>query len=110
MRVASVVKEAAHRDHVVRSRRKPKVSVSRADRVGCQVGGPVGDATRRWAPLSDMDRMGLLAVAFLIKETGARSMSELAEIVSPEGGSVTCHTCRRALDAERDMRVESWYQ
>ena len=78
--------------------------------MGCQVGGPFGGATRRWAPLSEMERMGLLAVTFLIREIGARSMSELAELVSPEGGSVTCHTCRRALDAERDMRVESWYQ
>ena len=110
MRVASVAKEAAHRDHVVCSRRKPKVFVSRAIKVGCQVGGPDGVCTRRRAPLSDTERMGLVAVAFSSSGIGARSMSEVAELVSPEGGRVTCHACRRALDAERAMRVESWYQ
>jgi len=110
VRVASDTNEDVHRDHVVCSRCKPIFSESRAGRVGCQVGGSFGVATRREAPLSDMARIGLLAMSFSIIGIGARSMSEVAEFSSPEGGRVTCHACRSLVDGERAMRVESWYQ
>jgi len=107
VRVASDTKEEDHSDHVVRRRRNPKALVSRAGSMARQVMGSSGGSTIMDSPLSDMARMGLVAVLLLISGIGARSMFEEAVV---EGGRVTCHARKSALDEERATSVESWYQ
>jgi len=62
--------------------------VSRAGWMARQVMGSSGGSTMMQSPLSDMERIGLVAVLLLSSGIAARSMFEEATV---EGGRVTCH-------------------